>query len=103
VGARKKARQWTESDKTGAEKIGRTVKTKKYTKQTERSNTGKYSSKYRETQQKQNTNEKQNKIKQMNKIQGNQIKHKTKSRTINRRRLGRNLARTPLKKVTMGE
>jgi hypothetical protein len=29
VGARKKARQWTESDETGAEKIGRTVKTKK--------------------------------------------------------------------------
>jgi hypothetical protein len=43
VGARKKARQWTESGETGAEKIGRTVKTKKkHTKQTERSNTGKY-------------------------------------------------------------
>jgi hypothetical protein len=42
VGARKKARQWTESGETGAEKIGRTVKTKKYTKQTEKSNTEKY-------------------------------------------------------------
>jgi hypothetical protein len=42
VGARKKARQWMESGETGAEKIGRTVKSKKHTKQTERSNTGKY-------------------------------------------------------------
>jgi hypothetical protein len=42
VGARKKARQWMESGKIGSEKIGRTVKTKKHTKQTEKSNTGKY-------------------------------------------------------------
>jgi hypothetical protein len=42
VGAWKKARQWTKSGETGAEKIGITIKTKKHTKQTERSNTGKY-------------------------------------------------------------
>jgi hypothetical protein len=36
VGARKKARQWTESDETGAEKIGRTVKTKKNTRNKQR-------------------------------------------------------------------
>jgi hypothetical protein len=42
MGARKKAQQWMESGKTGAEKIGRTVKTKKHTKQTKRSNTRKF-------------------------------------------------------------
>jgi hypothetical protein len=42
VGARKKARQWMEYGKTDAEKIDRTVKIKKHTKQTEKSNTGKY-------------------------------------------------------------
>jgi hypothetical protein len=42
VGARKKAQQWMESDETSAEKIGRTIKTKKHKKQTEISNTGKY-------------------------------------------------------------
>jgi hypothetical protein len=42
VGARKKAQQWMESGETSVEKIGKTVKTKKHTKQTERSNTGKY-------------------------------------------------------------
>jgi hypothetical protein len=39
---KKKARQWMEYGKTDAEKIGRTVKIKKHTKQTEKSNTGKY-------------------------------------------------------------
>ena len=42
VGAWKKAQQWTKSGETSTEKIGRTVKTKKYTKQTEMSNTKKY-------------------------------------------------------------
>jgi hypothetical protein len=42
VGAQKKARQWMEYGKTDVEKIGRTVKIKKHTKQTEKSNTGKY-------------------------------------------------------------
>jgi hypothetical protein len=42
VGARKKAWQWMESGKTSAEKISRTVKTKKHMKQIERSNTEKY-------------------------------------------------------------
>jgi hypothetical protein len=42
VGAQKKARQWIECGKTDAEKIRKTVKTKKHTKQIERSNTRKY-------------------------------------------------------------
>jgi hypothetical protein len=42
VGAQKNARQWMEYSKTDAEKIGRTVKIKKHTKQTEKNNTGKY-------------------------------------------------------------
>jgi hypothetical protein len=43
VEARKKAQQWMEYGKTDAEKIGRTVKITKHTKQTEKkSNTGKY-------------------------------------------------------------
>jgi hypothetical protein len=42
VGAQKKALQWMESSEIGEEKIGRTIKTKKHTKQRERSNTGKY-------------------------------------------------------------
>jgi hypothetical protein len=42
MGARKKGQQWKKSGETSTEKIGRTIKTKKYTKQTERSNTEKY-------------------------------------------------------------
>jgi hypothetical protein len=42
VGARKKARQWMEYGETDVEKIGRIVKIKKHTKQTENSNIGKY-------------------------------------------------------------
>jgi hypothetical protein len=42
VGGWQKAQQWIENGETGAEKISRTVKTKKHTKQTEWSNTGKY-------------------------------------------------------------
>jgi hypothetical protein len=44
VEARKKARQWMEYGKTDAEKIGKTVKIKKHTKQKKKkkSNTGKY-------------------------------------------------------------
>jgi hypothetical protein len=42
VGARKNAQQWTKSGEIGVEKIDKTVKTKKHTKQTEKNNTGKY-------------------------------------------------------------
>jgi hypothetical protein len=42
VGAQKKARQWMEYSKTDAKKIGRTIKIKKHTKQTEKNNTAKY-------------------------------------------------------------
>jgi hypothetical protein len=42
VEAWKKAWQWMENSKTDAEKIGKTVKIKKHTKQTEKNNTGKY-------------------------------------------------------------
>jgi hypothetical protein len=38
VEARKKAQQWMEYGKTDAEKIGRTVKITKHTKQTEKKN-----------------------------------------------------------------
>jgi hypothetical protein len=42
VGVWKKAQQWMKGGEIDGEKIGRTVKTKKHTKQIERSNTGKY-------------------------------------------------------------